>query len=155
MFLRPWAIAIAALVLSAGVNSSYAGSYDHHVRYPSGAFGQQAYFGTKGKHRHPAASGVACDRARDICYDRYGISYHATMRYLGEREANRAYKKYGDQVFLFSPTRGVVCDRRTSRCSTQRRANHGYGYQPWWGNSGAHSGWYGPNQQPHGHWRRD
>ena len=54
---------------------------------------------------------------RDICYDRYGPSYHATKRYLGEREANRAYKKYGDSVFLFSPRPGVSCDRRTQECS--------------------------------------
>jgi hypothetical protein len=63
---------------------------------------------------------IRCDRDREVCYDRYGPSYHATARYLGEKEANRAYKKYGKKVFLFSPERGVVCDRRTETCNGKR-----------------------------------
>lgn len=159
MFLRSCAIAIAALMLSAGATSAYAGSYDRHAWYPREAFGQHAYVGTKGRHYHPAARGVTCDRVRDICYDRFGLSYQATKRYLGEHEANRAYKRYGDQVFLFSPTRGIVCDRRTERCSTVRAGHHGhggYGYQSWWGRGTAHSGWHNPNQQqPDRRWGKD
>ena len=71
---------------------------------------------------------VRCDREREVCYDRHGLSYHATARYLGEQEANRAYKRYGNKVFLFSPQRGVVCDRRTETCSDKRWStnnNHG------------------------------
>ena len=63
------------------------------------------------------ARGITCDRAREICYDRYGLSYFATQRYFGEHDANRAVRKYGEQVFLFVPKRGVTCDRRTRTCS--------------------------------------
>ena len=68
------------------------------------------------RYFHPADN-VSCDRKRDICYDRFGPSYYATARYLGESEANQAYNKYGDSVFLFSPRPGVSCDRRTKECS--------------------------------------
>jgi Fels-1 Prophage Protein-like len=60
---------------------------------------------------------LTCDRTRNICYDRFGFDYYATARYFGERDANRAVKKYGEQVFLFSPKRGVTCDRRSRSCS--------------------------------------
>jgi hypothetical protein len=109
---RVCAAVIVGLAMSAGfAGSSFAGSNDW---YPKGAYGADAYHGKSFKR-----SNVSCDRGRDICYDRYGISYHATKRYLGEREANRAYKKYGKQVFLFSPKRGVICDRRTDSCSSR------------------------------------
>jgi hypothetical protein len=56
------------------------------------------------------------------------VAEPATARYLGEREANRAYKKYGKQVFLFSPKRGVVCDRRTESCTRKNWVgNNNYG----------------------------
>lgn len=60
---------------------------------------------------------VTCDRSRNICYDRFGLDYYATARYFGDRDANRAVKKYGEQVFLFSPKHGVTCDRRSRSCS--------------------------------------
>jgi hypothetical protein len=66
------------------------------------------------------ARGVTCDRERDVCYDKHGLDYQATQRYLGEREANRSWKKYGKDVFLFSPREGVTCDRRTETCSNSR-----------------------------------
>jgi hypothetical protein len=79
-------------------------------------------------NRYVSRGDVKCDREREVCYDRYGLSYHATARYLGESEANRAYKKYGKQVFLFSPQRGVVCDRRTETCTGKRwTGNDNYG----------------------------
>lgn len=120
MFIRRvCAAAFLGLAMLAGMaGSSHAGSNDW---YPKGAYGMDAYQGKRFK-----LSNITCDRARDICFDRYGISYHATKRFLGEREANRAYKRYGPQVFLFSPRRGVICDRRTDSCSNKRWANNGY-----------------------------
>ena len=105
--------AILGLAISVGmVGSSYAGSNDW---YPKGAYGSDAYHGKKFNRNY-----INCDNGRDVCYDRFGISYYATARYLGEREANRAVKKYGNQVFLFSPQRGVICDRRTDSCTNKR-----------------------------------
>jgi hypothetical protein len=45
------------------------------------------------------------------------LSYTATKEYFSKRDANRAHKKYGDSVFLFSPREGVTCNRRTETCS--------------------------------------
>lgn len=129
MMLRFCAMALTAAVL-AGCTSGYGGGYDYYPGeayyddpyYGGGGFGYGSYYGDYYDHDdydryyHPARN-VSCDRARDICYDRYGPSYQATARYLGESEANRAYKKYGDSVFLFSPRPGVSCDRRTQECS--------------------------------------
>ncbi|HNB29155.1 MAG TPA: hypothetical protein PLR41_19455, partial [Alphaproteobacteria bacterium] len=63
------------------------------------------------------ARGITCERAREICYDRYGLDYFATQRYFSEHDANQSVRKYGEQVFLFAPKRGVTCDRRTRTCS--------------------------------------
>lgn len=124
---RVCAAAIIGLAMAAGMaGSSHAGSNDW---YPKGAYGLDAYQGKPFKH-----SNLHCDKGRDICYDRYGISYHATKKYFGEKDANRAYKRYGQQVFLFSPKRGVICDRRTDSCSTKRWA--GNGNQSGWNNVG-------------------
>jgi len=121
MLVRVCAMALAAVALT-GCASGYGGGY-----YPGETYYDDPYYGGFGygsyndhddydRYFHPARN-VSCDRARDICYDRYGPSYQATARYLGESEANRAYKKYGDSVFLFSPRPGVGCDRRTKECS--------------------------------------
>lgn len=125
MIVRLCAAALAAVSL-AGCASGYSGDgyyqdeayYDGpYDPYYGGGFGFGSYHDDDfDRYYHPAKN-VSCDRVRDICYDRYGPSYHATKRYLGEREANRAYKKYGDSVFLFSPRPGVSCDRRTQECS--------------------------------------
>jgi hypothetical protein len=117
MFIRRVCVAaIVGLAMSVGlVGSSYAGSNDW---YPKGAYGLDAYQGKSFNRNY-----LRCDKARDICYDRYGISYHATKRYFGEKDANRAYKKYGKQVFLFSPKNGVICDRRTDSCNSKRWAS--------------------------------
>ena len=118
MFIRRvCAAAILGLAMSAGmVGASHA---DSDKWYPKGAYGSDAYYGKNFKR-----SNVTCDRAREVCYDRFGISYQATARFLGEQEANRAYKRYGKQVFLFSPKRGVICDRRTDSCTNKRWANN-------------------------------
>jgi hypothetical protein len=125
MLLRSWAMAIAALALAGCVSNGYAGSYDTYPDeayyydgpYYGGGLGYDSYFNDGyDRYFHPARN-VTCDRSRDICYDRHGVSYQATARYLGERDANQAYKKYGDTVFLFSPRPGVTCDRRTQECS--------------------------------------
>lgn len=123
MFIRRvCAAAIVGLAMSAGmIGSSYADSPNWW--YPNGA-----YDSGNNANRYFKRGSVTCDRVRDVCYDRYGLSYHATARYLGEREANRAYKKYGNQVFLFSPKRGVVCDRRTESCTKKHWVgNNNYG----------------------------
>jgi hypothetical protein len=156
MLLRSCFLALAALVLSAGFSGSHADSYKH-VRYPKSAFGNEAYIDTRWKGYHPSVGGVTCDRSRDICYDRYGISYHATKRYIGDREANRAYRKYGDRVFLFPLGRGVVCDRRTDRCIVERWTYHspgGNGVDLWRNKGAAPPRWYQhqhQHQQPN--WR--
>ena len=126
MFIRRvCAAAIVGLAMSAGmVGSSHADS----SWYPNGAY----QTGNNNSNRYFKRGNVTCDRVRDVCYDRYGLSYHATARFLGEREANRAYKKYGNQVFLFSPRNGVVCDRRTESC-TQK---HWVGYDNYNNNHG-------------------
>lgn len=123
MTMRLCAAVLAAASL-AGCATGYAGYdsypdeayYDpYYGPYYGGGFGSY-YDHNYDRYFHPSRN-VACDRARDVCYDQYGVSYHATKRYLGEREANGAYKKYGDSVFLFSPRPGVSCDRRTRECS--------------------------------------
>src|SRR5688572_23275476 len=43
------------------------------------SYGQSALF--------RPAKGITCDRAREVCYDRYGLSYYATQRYFSERDA--------------------------------------------------------------------
>lgn len=134
MFLRSCAMAIAALALT-GCATGYGGSYGTHPAYSYydddyyydrpyyGGFGHGPYFhdfdDDDDRYFRPAKN-VTCDRARDICYDSRGLSYQATQDYLGEREANRAAKKYGDRVFLFSPKDGVTCDRRSQSCSKDR-----------------------------------
>jgi hypothetical protein len=123
MDVRFWAMTLMAAAL-AGCTNDYGGYHSYPAEryyddsYYGGGFGYGSYHDHDDYDRyfHPARN-VSCDRARDICYDRYGPSYHATARYLGERDANRAYKKYGDSVFLFSPRPGVSCDRRTQECS--------------------------------------
>ena len=135
MAARVWAMVLASAAL-AGCASGYGGGYDN---YPGEAYYDDPYYGGDGfgygsyyddndhydRYFHPADD-VSCDRKRDLCYDRFGPSYYATARYLGESEANQAYHKYGDSVFLFSPRPGVSCDRRTKDCSdgqwTRRRA---------------------------------
>jgi hypothetical protein len=125
------AIAIAALAMAGGVSaSSQAGSGDWYPNgnswYPNGAYGFDNSSSVN-SNRYFRRGIVTCDRVRDICYDRYGISYHATARYLGEREANQAYRKYGNKVFLFSPQRGITCDRRTETCTVKQRVGNNYG----------------------------
>lgn len=114
---RVCAAAIVGLAMSAGmVGSSHA---DSSWWYPKGA-----YQTADSSDRYFKRGNVTCDRERDVCYDKFGLSYHATARYLGEKEANRAYKKYGNKVFLFSPQKGVVCDRRTETCTGKAIANN-------------------------------
>lgn len=123
MTARVCAMALAAAALT-GCASGY-GGYDAYPGetyyddpYYGGGFGYRSYYDDNRYDRyfHPADD-VSCDRKRDLCYDRFGPSYYATARYLGESEANDAYHKYGDSVFLFSPRPGVSCDRRTKDCS--------------------------------------
>jgi hypothetical protein len=130
MGVRICAMAVAAAAL-AGCTSGYGGGYDSYPGetyyddpYYGGGFGYGSHYDDDhyDRYYHPADN-VSCDRKRDICYDRYGPSYYATARYLGESEANHAYKKYGDSVFLFSPRSGVSCDRRTKECSDGQPTN--------------------------------
>ena len=125
MVVRVWAMALTSVAL-AGCASGYGGGYDYYPGetyyddpyYGDGGFGYGSYYDDYehyDRYFHPADN-VSCDRKRDVCYDRYGPSYLATKRYLGESEANDAYRKYGDSVFLFSPRAGVSCDRRTREC---------------------------------------
>lgn len=118
---RVCAAAIVGLAMSAGmVGSSHA---DSSWWYPNGAYESG---NNSNSNRYFKRGNVTCDRERDVCFDKYGLSYHATARYLGEKEANRAYKKYGNKVFLFSPRKGVVCDRRTETCTGKALVNNNY-----------------------------
>ena len=140
MFIRRiCAATIVGLAMWAGVASTSQAASDWW--YPNGA-----YETGKSSNRTFKRGNVTCDRVRDICYDRYGISYQATKRYLGEKEANRAYKKYGKQVHLFSPKPGVVCDRRTETCTSKRWAGNSNG---WMGNSNG-GNWSHSNQSRDG-----
>jgi hypothetical protein len=152
---RVCAAAILGLAMSAGmVGTSHADS-----EWSNGAPWWRAYESGDQSNRYFKRGNVTCDRDRDVCYDRYGLSYQATARYLGEREANRAYKKYGKQVFLFSPKRGVVCDRRTETCTNKRLANGNYGdpfsrstqAREGFGAIGSGPDWQREQQQPY--WR--
>lgn len=158
MFIRRiCAAAVLGLAMSAAmVGSSHAGS---NGWYPKGAYGIDAYQGKRFNRNY-----LRCDQQRDICFDRFGISYHATMRFFGEKDANRAYKRYGNQVFLFSPKRGVVCDRRTDSCSSKRWANNDYYGNPHrntqagdgYGAIGSPNDWHYQRQQQHPpYWRYD
>ena len=127
-------MALAALAL-AGCAADY-GYYDSYPAYYDGPYYDPYYGSGYGYHSHFHSyshdfdddddryfrpdDGVVCDRARDVCYDRYGLSYTETKDHFGERDANRAYKKYGDEVFLFSPRKGITCDRRAKTCSKAR-----------------------------------
>ena len=150
MFIRRvCAAAIVGLAMSAGlVGSSYAGSNDW---YPKGAFGLDAYHGKSFNRNN-----LRCDKQREICYDRYGISYHATKRFFGEKDANRAYKKYGQQVFLFSPKNGLICDRRTDSCTNQRWVNGNFNRstqaRDGFGAIGSGPEWQNQQQQPYWHY---
>jgi Fels-1 Prophage Protein-like len=134
---RSLMMAIAALALVGCANGGYGGSYPNDAYYdgPYGGVGYDAdYDGDSDRYFRPS-HGITCDRSRDLCYDRYGPSYQATARYLGEKEANRAYKRYGDRVFLFSPKPGVTCDRRTQSCSNGNWSDRVYGDNtPFYGN---------------------
>jgi len=151
MFIRRvCAAAILGLAMSASlVGSSYAGSND---RFPKGAYGLDAYQGESFNRNN-----LRCDKQREICYDRFGISYHATKRFFGEKDANRAYKKYGQQVFLFSPKNGVICDRRTDSCTNKRWANGNFNRstqaRDGFGAIGSGPEWQHQQQQPY--WRYD
>ena len=150
MFIRRvCAAAIVGLAMSAGlVGSSYAGSNDW---YPKGAFGLDAYHGKSFNRNN-----LRCDKQREICYDRYGISYHATKRFFGEKDANRAYKKYGQQVFLFSPKNGLICDRRTDSCTNKRWVNGNFNRstqaRDGFGAIGSGPEWQNQQQQPYWHY---
>ena len=154
---RMFAVAVAALTMAGCVSGpSYAGSSGW---YPNGAYEYDSHHSQE-SNRYFRRGNVTCDRVRDICYDRFGISYLATKKYLGKKEANRAYKKYGNQVFLFSPKPGVICDRRTESCSSKQWTNGNYSNwsyqnQGWQGRQdGTRAGAVGSNQQPQQRWPR-
>ena len=123
------AAALALVGCASGYDSYYGGYpsqtyYDpYYAPYPYyggyGLFGYNSAFDHDFDHRRHRFfrpdDHVTCDRARDLCYDRYGPSYTATLRYLGERDANASFHKYGDKVVLFSPQHGVTCDRRARK----------------------------------------
>jgi hypothetical protein len=119
------ALAVAGCAPSSGPyysDQSYSTGWGQPVGAGYGGWGSAGYgYGGNASYGQSAlfrpAKGITCDRAREICYDRYGISYFATQKYFSESDANQSVRKYGEQVFLFSPKRGVRCDRRTRTCS--------------------------------------
>jgi hypothetical protein len=120
-------VVVLALLAVAGCAPAYygqpgvqPGTVPHQGDYQNSnggyAYGGVPGYDDSGPIFRPSRS-VTCDRTRDVCYDRFGLDYFATARYFGERDANRAAKKYGEQVSLFAPKRGVTCDRRSRSCS--------------------------------------
>ena len=124
-------MAVAILAIAGCASSGYNDGY--YQPQPGYAYYDQPYYYGGGyggydsdyddgfdndSHRifHPA-HGITCDRKRDVCYDRYGLSYDATKHYLGEREANAAVHRYDDKILFYSPKRGITCDRRQHFCS--------------------------------------
>jgi hypothetical protein len=141
MSLRSCAMALAALALAGcatdynGYYDTYPGYYDPYYGpyYGGGAYGYHSRFydfdDDDDRYFRPERN-VICDRGRDVCYDRYGLSYTATREFFGEREAKRAYRKYGDSVFLFSPREGVTCNRRTETCTRPQWTQRIFGDEP-------------------------
>ena len=172
MSIRLSVVALAMLAVAGCAPADYGqpgvqpGTVAHQGGY--GSNGGYAYGGGSGYDGgyddgpifRPSRS-LTCDRTRNICYDRFGLDYYETARYFGERDANHAVKKYGEQVFLFSPKRGVVCDRRTETCSNKRVANGNYGNsfnrtqaRDGFGAIGSPSDWrYQQQQQQQQYWR--
>ncbi|MBK8158072.1 MAG: hypothetical protein IPK59_04575 [Rhodospirillaceae bacterium] len=133
--MRRWITAFAGLLLGA-CSPNYAGpmtaSSGHVVGaspYAYGAASPYGYGATPwsspygfnsgygGANRFSPEKGLTCDRSRKICYDRYGVDYFETQKYLGSKSAKYGAKRYGEQVFIFAPQQGVVCDRRSQSCS--------------------------------------
>jgi hypothetical protein len=125
--MRRWIGAFAGLVLSACAQT-YAGPMSATPDYVVGAspygfgatawnspYGYNSNYG--GSNRFSPEKGLTCDRSRRICYDRYGVDYFETQKYLGSKSAKYGAKRYGEQVFIFAPQQGVVCDRRSQSCS--------------------------------------
>ena len=133
--MRQWIAAFVSLVLSAcavpyggarTVGSEYGVSqspYAHGESLPyrnlvspwGSPYGANTGFG--GANRFSPKKGLTCERDRHICYDRYGVDYFETQKYLGNKSAKRGIKRYGEQVYIFTPQQGVVCDRRSQSCS--------------------------------------
>lgn len=118
------ALALAGCAPSSGPYSpgqNYSTGWGQPVTSGYGGWGSGYGYGGNASYGQSAlfrpAKGITCDRAREVCYDRYGLSYYATQKYFSERDANQSVRKYGEQVFLFAPKRGVSCDRRTRTCS--------------------------------------
>ena len=123
--MRPFVVLLSALLLGACAYSSpapdgYLGSgYGAGYGYGGGMPWASPYgsgYGNAGERFSPK-KGITCERDRRLCYDRYGIDYYATHRYLGSKAAKHVVNKYGDQIYLFTPKQGVICDRRSQSCS--------------------------------------
>lgn len=64
------------------------------------------------------ATGVLCDQAGPICYDRQGPSIGLTQTYFGSIAANRLADELRNrpQTDAFRLSNGAVCDRRAATC---------------------------------------
>ena len=101
-------VLVAGLLLSACAYSSPApDNYLNSGSSYGGAPWASSYLGGGSGYgnapRFAPEKGITCDRDRRICYDRYGIDYYATHRYLGAKAAKYSANKYGDQIYLFAP----------------------------------------------------
>lgn len=147
--MRHWVAAIAGLLLSActapyggpmtvGTGAGY-GSTSYGVVTSPYIYGAPSpYYGNaispwnspygfnsgNGRvNRFSPKKGLVCERSRNVCYDRYGVDYYETQKYLGSKSAKRGVKRYGEQAFIFAPQQGVVCDRRSQSCSDSSGLN--------------------------------
>lgn len=64
------------------------------------------------------AKGVVCDQY--VCADQKGISKNLTAKYLGQRQAQKAFSQGSFDTTQFTFANGVFCDTKTQKCHIDR-----------------------------------
>ena len=63
-------------------------------------------------------AGVVCDKY--ICADQKGVSKTLTAKYLGKKQANKAFSQGEFDTSAFTFANGVFCDTNTRLCHVDR-----------------------------------
>ncbi|MDQ8953049.1 YcgJ family protein [Acinetobacter rudis] len=63
-------------------------------------------------------AGVVCDQY--ICADKKGVSKTLTTKYLGKKQANKAFSQGEFDTTQFTFANGVFCDTKTQLCHVDR-----------------------------------